>query len=209
MLKLLLGITLSSMTLCAAARAEDAVNPKTYLTPENLALLEKGEYVRLFERTRDAEGRANGHGVVLGLINRPAQEAWNVLLDVKSHPEYMPRVVKTEIYQEEKNNEIGIRETIKIMVKSIQYHVLQKKDEATHTLTWRMDKSQKNDIADTSGYWTILPKGDNQCVAVYSVYVDSGLPVPQFVEDFLSRKDLPDVVDAVKKRTESLAAAKK
>ncbi len=179
-----------------------------YLSPENLKKLEGGEMVTLFGRSQDGQGNSVGQGVVVGLINKPMEDVWRVMLDIKSHPEYLPKVVKTEIYQEEKDGVTGIRETLKILYKTIRYHVLQHRDEAAHRLTWTLDKSKKNDIADTSGYWAFAPHGEKQCVAVYSVHVDSGLPVPQFVEDFLSRKDLPNVVRAVKDRAESLASDK-
>lgn len=196
---------------CLAVFSEDKGGDGVsgYLTPENLAKLEKGKIVTFFERVKDENGKTKGRGVTLGLIGRPLDDVWKVLLDYKAHSEYLPRVIKTEIYQEEKDGETGICETLKVLWKEVEYHVLQRRDDAAHTLTWRLDTSRKNDIADTFGQWRLLAHGEGKCIAAYVLHVDTGMAVPQFVEDFLTRGDLPDVVEAVRKRAESGGQYKK
>ena len=179
-----------------------------YLTDENREKLDAGKFVVLNERSKDSEGKSRGKGVVLGIIEKPRNDVWSVLTDYTSHPEYLPTVVATEVYSTE-GTTTGIKETIKVLWKRVQYHVLQTQDDQAYVLAWRLDKSLKNDIDDTWGHWALLPYGEGKCVAVYSVHVDTGIAVPQFVEDFLMRRDLPDVVRAVKKRAESNGEYKK
>jgi carbon monoxide dehydrogenase subunit G len=200
-------ILMLGMTAVVSGEESKMRDPSTYLTPENLKKVEAGEMATLFDRNKEG-GKSAGQGIVIGLINKPMDAVWKVLLDVNAHPEYMPRVVKTEVY-DTGTEEIGVKETLKILYKSVSYHVLQRNDETTHKSTWRLDPGKKNDIADTYGYWALFPHGDTQTIAVYAVHVDSGLPVPQIVEDFLGRQDLPGVVRAVKNRTESDGKYKK
>lgn len=203
----ILGLALAGAAALVSAEETKMRDPSFYLTPENLKKAEAGNLVTIFDRNKEG-GKSAGQGVVLGLIDRPVDAVWKVLVDSKAHPEYMPRVVKTETYDSD-TGEIGIQETLKVLYRSVRYHVLQRNDDAQHRITWRLDRSKKNDIADTSGYWAIVPHGDTQSIAIYAVHVDSGLPIPQFVEDFLSRQDLPGVVQAVKKRVESDGQYKK
>ena len=68
---------------------------KGYLTPENIEKLEAGKLITFEEQKKDQEGKSKGRGVVIGLIDRPVDAVWTIILDCTTHPEYMPRVVKT------------------------------------------------------------------------------------------------------------------
>ena len=40
-------------------------------------------------------------------------------------------------------------------------------------------------------------------LAEYTIAVDSGKFVPQFIEDYLTRKDLPQILNSLRRRVES------
>lgn len=109
----------------------------------------------------------------------------------------------------EKDGKIGIKQGVKVLWKKIIYHVLQTNDNATHTMTFTLDKSQKNDIAATDGQWVLRPYGEGKCLAVYSLALDTGMPVPRFIQNMLLNQDLPDTMMSIKKRAESDGKYKK
>jgi hypothetical protein len=56
------------------------------------------------------------------------------------------------------------------------------------------------DIKDTSGYWKLHPlDGGKRTLAVYHVYTDPGIALPQFIIDLLTKGSMPKVMKAVKK----------
>ena len=207
----LLVFAFSHLGAWAAGETPEGETPDEvlgYLTPENIQKLEAGKLIIFKEQKKDKKGKSKGRGVVIGLIDRPVDEVWTMILDCTTHPEYMPRVVSTEAYKGKDGRE-GIHEMIKVLWKKVEYHVLQTMDEEKHAVSWVLDDSKKNDIQGTTGYWRFVPHKETQCIAVYAVRVETGMKVPAFVEDFLMKQDLPSVLKAVKKRAESGGTYKK
>lgn len=208
MKKMALGIAVVLCLAAVGAAEEKAAGATAGLTPEQIGRLEQGKVVVFKKGSKDAQGNSLGKGQVMMLVNKPRDEVLKYIRDHDAWPEFMPHLVKIEEYYK-KDNEVGVKETLRILFKKIQYYILQTYDEKAGTLTWRLDKSKKNDIKDTTGSWTIKPYGKDRCLIDYSVVVDSGIPIPKFIENFLFNRDLPGVVKAVKKRAESNGAYKK
>jgi len=209
--KIVMALGIIAVVLCqsvAGAVEEKPVEAKTGLTPEQIGRLEEGKVVLFKKGSKDAQGNSLGKGRVMMLVDKPCKEVIKCLWDHDAWPEYMPHLVKIEDYYK-KDNEIGVHETLRILLNKVQYYVIHTYDEKAGTLSWRLDKSKKNDINDTTGSWTIKPYGQNRTLIDYSVTVDSGMPIPKFIENFLFNRDLPGVAKALKKRVESNGAYKK
>jgi hypothetical protein len=176
-------------------------NVRDYLTDEHMKRLEAGETLTFMER-KEKDGRDSAWGVTMVLVNRPRKVVWQYLKNQGKHPEFMPRMKKAEEYMHE-DNKLGMHMTLKIFFKKVEYWIIQTFDEENCTFSWTLDKSKKNDVEATDGSWHVIAHGDNQCIALYRLSVDSGLFFPDFIENYLMKKDLPDVVHALKKRAET------
>ena len=170
------------------------------LTREDVARLERGEVLLRNQVDKDAKGRGRGRAIVL--IRRPPAAVWTVLTDYEKHTEFMPGVVRSKVYSRA-DRTVGVAYTLKVLLKSIRYHCLCTAAPDQRAIRWTLDKSRKNDIAGTTGCWEIRPHGDGGSIAIYSLAVDTGMSVPRFVQNFLTRRDLPNVARALKKRVES------
>jgi ribosome-associated toxin RatA of RatAB toxin-antitoxin module len=178
------------------------------LTPELLAELEKGEAVIAKSHEKGEEGNDAASASALGLIEKPAADVWTVLNDFEKQPEFMPRLEKVERYETTQPT-IGLNHTLKVLWKRVNYHLLMEVDNAAMRQSWKLDDSKKNDIKTTIGTWTLLPWGDDRCIVVYDIEVNTGMAVPKFVSQMLLKQDLPSVVDALKQRVESGGTWKK
>jgi len=178
------------------------------LSAEALAKLEKDETVVLKSDAKREGDQAKGGGTVLVMVKQPAEAVWRHLTDFEVYPEYMPRVAETKTYLRD-GNTVGVYFELKILWKRITYHVLHTLNAETHTITWQLDPAKKNDIVESIGQFVLTPHGENRCILSYNLTVDTGMHVPGFVEDFLLRKDLPNVPKAVKKQAESGGEYKK
>jgi uncharacterized membrane protein len=141
-------------------------------------------------------------GIALGIINKPTDVVWTYLEDAEAFPEFIPHVLSTKRYQR-KGDEIALKYTVKVLYKKITYHILEHHDKKNSIISWRIDKSKKNDINETSGRWELKTFGDDKTLVAYTVRVDTGLYVPQAIENMLASSDLPGVLTALKKRVES------
>ncbi len=200
------AVTLALAALLATGPPEDAKDPleqaREYLNEENVAKLEAGESIVFREKWKDEQGKSRAKGSVLALVNAPSADVWACFMKHDEQPEYMPRLKRKEIYVTE-GNTTGFSEMLKVFFTKVEFHILQTADEARGFLTFVLDQSKENDVKDTWGSWVFLPHGEDRCIIVYTVYVDSGRFVPKFIENYMMKRDLPDAVEALKKRVES------
>lgn len=175
------------------------------LTPDTVARLERGDVVTEKKGSHDAEGRARAQARAMILVNRPFAEVWGQMVRDEEYAEFFPYFLGSERYFVS-GNEVGMRDRAKVIVFTVQYHVIQTRDPDHGVIAWRLDHSRPNDIRDTTGSWVFRPHGDGRCIAVYSADIDSGLHFPKAVERFFLNQGLPGMVKAVKRRVESAAA---
>jgi len=172
------------------------------LTKANRKKLDAGKAIIVKNTVDDAGTKVISNSGAMVVINKPIDAVWLVIKDFEKLPEFIPRMVLSEKYSE-KDGVVGIRQALKIFWKTVNYNVLQKEDAENHTLTFELDKSQKNDIAETRGQWILRPYGEDKCLAVYSLALDTGMPVPRFIQNMLLNQDLPATMNAIKQRAET------
>jgi len=182
--------------------AADSVDIDAFLTPENIAQLEAGKVVMASHKTKNAEGKSKAQGYALILIKRPFDPIWDQLTHNEQWPEFFPNLASSEKYMDE-GNTVGLYECVKAFFMKFRYHAIHVRDKANGTIRFNLDRTKENDVKDTNGSWTVRRHGDNACIAIYSVSVDSGMALPGKIEDFFQNQSLRNVVKALKKRMES------
>jgi len=197
-----LGVLVLAACAMPCAADDSAEDMDAYLTPKNIARLEKGDVIVFKKSGKDERGKASGEGRVMALVNRPFDIVWEHLCRFEDHPQFMPRLVDIEMYPVDEHTR-GMKETVSLPFMKVCYHVLQTPDKEAGTVAWRLDRTKENDINDTSGCWMLKPHGDDQCIVMYSGVADSGLFIPKVLENYLMKFNLPDIVKALKKRAES------
>lgn len=179
-----------------------AIDIDAALTPAVRVKLDAGKAVIVKNTVEDAGAKVISNSGAMIVVNKPVDAVWQVIKDFEKLPEFIPRMISSEKYYE-KDGVVGIRQALKILWKKVNYNVLQREDVENHTLTFELDKSQQNDIAETRGQWILRPYGEDKCLAVYTLALDTGMPVPRFIQNMLLRQDLPGTLDAIKQRTET------
>lgn len=172
------------------------------ITPERRAALDAGEILRVEVAGEEEGDDQRASGIVMLVINRPAEEAFARIRDVSDQHEYMPRVESIVTYGDSDNPQ-GQKQTLKVAMRTVVYHILVQRDDEKNFLTWHLDASQENDIAATTGYWYFMPWGEGKCLAVYHVFADTGMRVPKWLANWLMNRDMPGVAENLKKRVES------
>lgn len=197
-----------SLAITGTLWADDFSDAEKQLTPENMAKLEAGKVVLLDQAYKDPKtGKMRGKGMAIILVNKAPQEVWEYLPKFNTYKEFMPRMKESTIY-DGGGGKVGATYVLDFLIKKIKYHCLHELDKEKMVIRWTLDSSKKNDIASTTGYWRVKAHGDKSLL-FYTVAVDTGMAVPQKFQDYLTKKDLPNVVKAVKKRIESGGTYKK
>lgn len=176
------------------------------LTPETITKLEAGETLSFKVGMNQDSGASKGGGTVMTLVHRPWETLWTHLLDYANYPKYLPRVKNVECYLNEPGK-LGLKISARIVIRGLVQHVINTLNKDQRTITWVLDQSKKNDIRDTAGAWILLPHGEDQTIVVYSIDIDMGWALPNWLENFMIRRDLPGFVDSLKHYAESIPVA--
>lgn len=191
----------------SAARAEaqapySVEGLRAILDEETRATVLTGKVVTRKQVSGKEGARSAGSGAAIILADAPPEAIWKCLVDSDHLPEFMPRLVDTELY-EQREDGIGLQYELKVAWKKVRYHLREIHDAGNWHLTFELDPRKENDLKATKGGWLLVPHGEDQTIVVYAVEADTGMPVPAFIENWLMNRDLPGVVEAVKYRAES------
>jgi len=187
--------------------AHSSAGPPPDFSAEERVRMEKGEPVLREEQFTDAEGNRVGRGVSYGIINAGPEKIWNVILDFDNYTEFYPNVHTAKLTKK-KNNHFFVYFVLNVLsVVKVRYNVDHTLHPAENRLTWRMDRTKKNDFRETTGFWQIWPLPGEKSLVCYSVYVETGRGIPKFVQKLVDKIGLTSwglkkVVACLKKRVE-------
>lgn len=189
------------LAVTALVHAE-APAPVPGLSDKEMATLNKGEVVTQSEVYNTPEGKRAARGKAYVVVKAPPEACWAIVTDYTKFPEFMPRLKKVQVLEKNETN-WKVQQSISVPLSSVSYTLDLKFNAEAKRMDWTIDKAKKNDIKDTQGSWEYLPFGEGRTLIRYTIAVDTGTFVPQFVEDYLVKKDLPEVLNSFRNRVES------
>ncbi len=190
---------------CIGCKA-DVATIEGRLTPADRDALKAGKIVTLKEEDSRSDEKLTGRVFAYGIIPAAPAQVWGVLTDFSAWPTFLPKVREVRVDKVEGDN-LWLYHKLKIMI-SLEYTVIYTFEPEIGRARWVLDKERKHSIGDTTGFWEMIPvNGGRWTLATYHATVDTGMPVPGFVENFLTKESLPQIIeglrDAVVKRTAS------
>ncbi len=175
-------------------------DPQKELSPQDWAKLKKGEIIikQYIYTTKDGKQAGMAKGIIL--VNLPPDAIWNVITDYEHYNEFMPTVKKTKILKRLPNDGVRLYHKIKIVFVTLEYVcdiIPVKYPDGSRILQWKLAKGPgiKNDIKDTTGFWEVIPiDNGKKTLLTYTAFVDTGWAVPGWVQNYLTKKQLPKIL---------------
>jgi ribosome-associated toxin RatA of RatAB toxin-antitoxin module len=193
---------LLATSLVNAEGPAPAAQPVAGLSPKEMESLNKGEVVVQTEVYTNAEGKRAAKGKAFAVVNAPPEQLWATITDYPKFSEFMPRLKRITVLQKGEGT-LKVRQEVSVPLNTVSYTLDLKFIADARRMEWTIDKAAKNDIQDTFGSWEFVAYGEGKSLIRYTIAVDTGLFVPKFLEDYLVKKDLPEVLAAFRRRTES------
>jgi ribosome-associated toxin RatA of RatAB toxin-antitoxin module len=195
---------------CIGCRA-DLTQVRSSYTAADWQALQQGKVVTTTVADARAPGGTQSTNEASAIIPYPPPEVWSVVTDFESRPRYVPGNKEARIIRRE-GNRVWIAEHLRILLINVRFVVISTLDPEQGTVTWVIDRSAAHDIADTTGSWTVVPLEGGQATLVrYRTWIDTGTSAPRFVEDYLTKRSLPKIVEGIRaevhRRFPSLRAA--
>ncbi|UOD33125.1 hypothetical protein INH39_16665 [Massilia violaceinigra] len=195
MTRLLFAATLFSA--CAGALADTGIDTAK-LTETEVALADVSR-----------AGQPGKAFMAATIINAQVPKLCAMIQDYAAYPSFMPNVDKVAVVRKEDAAQVDM--TLKLplgKVKKYRLRMEPKVSAAQCQLSWKMlpwpGVSAEEAIADTTGYWLLVPHAldKNKTVVKYMVYTDPG-PVPMglgWIVDSMSRGSMPKTLEALRQR---------
>ena len=179
------------------------VEPVAGLTHDEVAAALRGEAPARTEAFTTATGKSAGRGVGAIAIERPLAAVWATLSKYEDRAEYIPRLEHVTVLDKQPSM-VHARMEVDASVTTARYTAFFKLDDKAHVIHWSMDHAAlDNTIADVDGEYCLFEISPSRTLVVYRTYVDAGRSVPSFVQGYMTRRSLPNLLHAVKSRVES------
>lgn len=155
---------------------------------------------------REVEGSDAKEGCALGVIDAPAEQVFAVLDDPGSFGEFMPHVELSEV--EEAAGGVVLNHQVLDLpfpIRNRHYTVrLESRPPAPELpdrweITWSYVPGSGN-VNENEGAWTLLRLSAERTLAAYRVHTDPGGLIPKWALNRITRKTLPDVIRAIRRR---------
>jgi ribosome-associated toxin RatA of RatAB toxin-antitoxin module len=153
--------------------------------------------IRLIETEKDGPKTAEARF----LVKSSRQACWNVITDYAHYPEFMPNVKKSALVVQGGDSALWSF-SFKVALWTVDYTIDLKNRQprdSVWTIVWTY---VKGDLKSTTGSWRLTECKDNPgfVLAEYSVRVDVGKFVPQWVSTMMTTRSIPGLIEAVRKR---------
>ena len=139
------------------------------------------------------------------LIPRPAEHIWEVMVDCERAPEFVPNMRRCEVVERARDG------SWELIEHEIKYRWFAPKTtyrfKADYVPQQRIHfKRVSGDLRQLEGDWGLFPfpVESGMVLVSYSVFIDPGRLVPEFLVRRALQRDLPELMLALKKRVETL-----
>jgi hypothetical protein len=126
-------------------------------------------------------------------IAAPVDVAWRVLVDFRAWPRFVPGLKRIGV-EERGEQSVALRHETESVGVAVDFTAVTSVDAERHRLALVLDESAANDIAAMRASWelTALPSGGVRVVLRSAI--DSGRPVPGWIERRMVRQQLAETV---------------
>ena len=133
------------------------------------------------------------------VIDAPMEKVFDVISSYEKYGEYLPEVkgVRTA---NRKGNTVDVHYEVDV-IKRIKY-AIRMTEERPKKLSWTFIEGEW--MKDNKGSWVLEPAGEGKTKATYTLEMSFGPLVPKTVVNTLAETSLPKMLEATKKRVESL-----
>jgi hypothetical protein len=149
-----------------------------------------------------SDGLPKGQVEALVIFSQPVDHVWVLLLDRERQKEYRPELVSMSVI--ERRGDFVIEEQhLKIAFLDIGYRLRDRHDPSTHTMTWELDPDYESTLQHVSGYWELHALDAARTLARFGTRVSVSPAVPGFLQNGITRKNVPETLENTRQWVDS------
>jgi len=207
---LLASLWLLAPGVRAAADSSVARHAEPGLSADELLGAQPGEIVQrlheeklvMMQEVREAGSLSGGLLVALVLFEQPAEVAYRHLSQTARQVEYRPEVTAIETVAVHEAGPVDVHH-IRVLFRRFQYRLKYSLDAEARQIRWDLDADFDNDLRHVSGFWELYPMGEQRTLARFGTSIDVGPAVPAFLQDWITRKNIPGSMERARRWVDS------
>lgn len=189
----------------APAGAQTAAAVLARHPPPVVERLMRDKIVIVSDAKPESNAHSNGHGSMvraLVVFQQPRERALRLLSQTARQPEYRPELERVETVKRGDGTAVDEHQ-MKIMFMQIDYHVRTKYDYERSRISWEIDPSYQNDLQDLEGYWELYELDEKRTLARFGTRVNVGPALPVWIQDYATRKNVPETMERMRRWVDS------
>ena len=177
--------------LCGAGAAETGDGALLF-ADELIERVEAEGVLLLDSAAAGPEGQRRIEALVL--FAQPPDRAFELLVQTSRLVEFQPDVSRARTLERSEHGNLD-EQQLRILFVNIVYRIRHHWDLEAGRIWWSLDPDFDNDLRRLAGFWQLHPHGPDQTLAHYATTVDVGGALPGFLQDRLTRKNLPGAME--------------
>lgn len=193
-----------AVVLLIAARAHAQALPVSapdgpFLSPPPalLARLDNEHFVMLDAAAAQGTDRVKV-AETLVLFAQPRDTVLHLLTSISRQSEYRPELQSLEIVHATEQGNLA-EYKLRVMLIKLRYRVLTHWDFEQGRIWWSLDPSFSNEMKTLDGLWELRALGERRTLGHMSIRIDLGPALPAALQDYATRKKLPEAMDQVRR----------
>jgi hypothetical protein len=168
-----------------AAQPRDLVDR---LMAENILVLEEIQ----------AEGPLRG-GIISAyvLFDQPVDRVYRLLAQSARQSEFRPELTRIETVETGPRGPVD-EQRLKILFRHYVYRIAYQLFPEHRRIEWNLDERFDNDLARLTGFWALYAMADGRTLGRSGTSVDVGPAVPAILQDWITRKSVPETMKRVR-----------
>jgi hypothetical protein len=175
--------------------------------PERQVLQSDGVVVS-HQKAADADGEIKGIIKAYIIVKQPREKAFKILQDTTKQASYLPHLVTSKRVSGSETTE-KTEFLVKVAFISVHTRVDHQWWPDSSRMAWVLDPGYKNDLKAQVGFYNFYSLDANTTLLEFGTLLETSPLVPGFVQDALTRRDLPEALGNVKKFVDSGGTWKK
>lgn len=145
------------------------------------------------------EGPLSGSFIMAYVIfGQPIDRTYHLLSQSARQIEFRPELTSIETIEVSESGGIDVQR-LKILFQRYVYYLEYRLDPRKRRIEWRLDTRFDNDLEDVEGFWEFYAMADDRTLGRSGTSVNVGRAVPAFLQDWITRKNLPKTMERARK----------
>jgi len=193
---------LASPTVGVGAESAAGEGAEQVLSRLPVAVRERLEQQKVVILTPEPGNGADRWVKALAIFERPRDEVMHLIAQSERQIEYRPEITAIQTVEHFPNGTVDEHE-VRVLFVGLHYRLRAQIDYAKGRAWWSLDPRFANDLSRFDGYWEFHELGAARTLGVFGTVVDIGPALPGFLQDAVTRKNVPQTVDRTRRWVDS------